>query len=498
MEKPSRWTGWSAGDVGSRAKPKWTIRALFKGAVDRPADGRPCSLPPRCGSSTGAPDERSPRTNSSGPAETRFRTSSERARRPRRASRRQRLMWLGGAPTSCGQGHHFEHTRSAGGWMKQQRFRLCQAEEKIQGVCAKTWTCSRSPAHRSRRTLYMSLSGVREMSLITHANRRLCGGRSRHSLCRTTRAVRSAIRQDSTAGAPVFLRWYRGGGDRGGGLKRCALMLPGPEAAGGPRQIRRRGAGERHGGLHAVKRCDALHTIIESGLDIPRDVNTDPGGRLPTSLAWPAVVSTAWRVGRIGVASPRLALSIPAMRPALEAARPAAAGIQEFRPNWASVPAGDARQGNPPASHLLGGGAERPDGKTIGSDRSTLEMLQESSPKSGPGHSGRGRLPRSDLPNHAFIPADVDSPKPREDGGLSRRRRCGGKGMLELAATGRPPTAPLRRPVNRPAWQLDESCKLSPALRLFALKTENPIWCLRKRWKQPAFACCGPGFALKP
>ena len=153
---------------------------------------------------------------------------------------------------------------------EEQRFGVNQKEKiKVLRKDVDVLTLSATPIPR---TLYMSLSGVREMSLITTPPP-LRRPIKTHLAALDPEAVRSAIRQELDRGGQVFYVVPRVEGieDVAGGLRE---MLPGLKLLVAHGQM---AEGELESAMVAFNAGEAdvmlCTTIVESGLDIPR-VNT--------------------------------------------------------------------------------------------------------------------------------------------------------------------------------------------------------------------------------
>ena len=186
---------------------------------------------------------------------------------------------------------------------EEQRFGVNQ-KEKIKSLKTQVdvLTLSATPIPR---TLYMSLSGIREMSLITTPppSRRPI---KTHLSPYDSETVRSAIRQELDRGGQVFYVV-----PRVDGIEETATnlreMVPGVRLAIAHGQM---DEGELESTMLTFSNGDAeilvCTTIIESGLDIPR-VNTiliEDSHRFGLSQLY----QLRGRVGRAGIQGPRLAV----------------------------------------------------------------------------------------------------------------------------------------------------------------------------------------------
>ena len=207
---------------------------------------------------------------------------------------------------------------------EEQRFGVNQ-KEKIKALRkdVDVLTLSATPIHR---TLYMSLSGVREMSLITTPPP-LRRPIKTHLAALDDEAVRSSIRQELDRGGQVFYVVPRVEGieEVAGKLRE---MLPGLKLLVAHGQI---AEGELESAMVAFNGGEAdvmlCTTIVESGLDIPR-VNTiliEDAHRFGLAQLY----QLRGRVGRSGVQS-HAWLFYPGDASLSEAARQRLRAIQEF------------------------------------------------------------------------------------------------------------------------------------------------------------------------
>lgn len=207
---------------------------------------------------------------------------------------------------------------------EEQRFGVNQ-KEKIKSLKTQVdvLTLSATPIPR---TLYMSLSGIREMSLITTPppSRRPI---KTHLAPYDNETIRSAIRQELDRGGQVFYVVPRVEGieETAAGLRE---MLPGARLAIAHGQM---DEGELEATMLTFSNGDAevllCTTIIESGLDIPR-VNTiliEDAHRFGLSQLY----QLRGRVGRAGIQA-HAWLFYPKQRALSDAARQRLRAIQEF------------------------------------------------------------------------------------------------------------------------------------------------------------------------
>ncbi|PPS45049.1 transcription-repair coupling factor [Chroococcidiopsis sp. TS-821] len=207
---------------------------------------------------------------------------------------------------------------------EEQRFGVNQ-KEKIKSLKTQVdvLTLSATPIPR---TLYMSLSGIREMSLITTPppTRRPI---KTHLAPYDSEAVRSAIRQELDRGGQVFYVVPRVDGieETAANLRE---MIPGGKIAIAHGQM---DEGELESTMLTFSNGEAdilvCTTIIESGLDIPR-VNTiliEDAHRFGLSQLY----QLRGRVGRAGIQA-HAWLFYPKQRALSDAARQRLRAIQEF------------------------------------------------------------------------------------------------------------------------------------------------------------------------
>jgi transcription-repair coupling factor (superfamily II helicase) len=207
---------------------------------------------------------------------------------------------------------------------EEQRFGVNQ-KEKIKSLKTQVdvLTLSATPIPR---TLYMSLSGIREMSLITTPppSRRPI---KTHLSPRNPETIRAALRQELDRGGQIFYVV-----PRVEGIEETAIQLR--EIAGGARIAIAHGQmdeSELESTMLTFSNGDAdilvCTTIIESGLDIPR-VNTiliEDAHRFGLAQLY----QLRGRVGRAGIQA-HAWLFYPQQRTLSEAARQRLRAIQEF------------------------------------------------------------------------------------------------------------------------------------------------------------------------
>ncbi|MFN9547761.1 MAG: transcription-repair coupling factor [Cyanobacteriota bacterium] len=207
---------------------------------------------------------------------------------------------------------------------EEQRFGV-QQKEKIKALRkdVDVLTLSATPIPR---TLYMSLSGVREMSLITTPPPLRRPIRT-HLAAFDEETVRSAMRQELDRGGQIFYVVPRVEGMEAG-AERLRLMLPGVRLLVAHGQMPE---GELESAMVAFNSGEAdvmlCTTIIESGLDIPR-VNTiliEDAHKFGLAQLY----QLRGRVGRSGIQA-HAWLFYPGEASLSEAARQRLRAIQEF------------------------------------------------------------------------------------------------------------------------------------------------------------------------
>jgi transcription-repair coupling factor (superfamily II helicase) len=265
---------------------------------------------------------------------------------------------------------------------EEQRFGVNQ-KEKIKALRkdVDVLTLSATPIPR---TLYMSLSGVREMSLITTAALRR--PIKTHLAALDEEAVRSAIRQELDRGGQIFYVVPRVEGieDVAGQLRQ---MLPGLRLLVAHGQM---AEGELESAMVAFNAGEAdlmlCTTIVESGLDIPR-VNTiliEDAHKFGLAQLY----QLRGRVGRSGIQA-HAWLFYPGDASLSEAARQRLRAIQEFAQLGSGYQLAMRDMEIRGVGNLLGV-EQSGQMETIGFDL-YMEMLQESLAEiQGQEHSCRG------------------------------------------------------------------------------------------------------------
>jgi len=365
---------------------------------------------------------------------------------------------------------------------EEQRFGV-QQKEKIKALRkdVDVLTLSATPIPR---TLYMSLSGVREMSLITTPPP-LRRPIKTHLAARDDEAVRSAIRQELDRGGQVFYVV-----PRVEGIEEVAealrLMLPGLKLLVAHGQM---AEGELESAMVAFNAGEAdvmlCTTIIESGLDIPR-VNTilvEDAHKFGLAQLY----QLRGRVGRSGVQA-HAWLFYPGDAALSEAARQRLRAIQEFAQLGSGYQLAMRDMEIRGVGNLLGV-EQSGQMETIGFDL-YMEMLQESLAEIQGQDIPAVEDTQIDLPITAFIPAEWITEADEKMAAYRAAAACGGKGeLLELAADWIDRYGALPAPVNS-LLQLMELKLIAKRCGFSRIKPENPIWCSKPRWKNPPSACC--------
>ncbi|CAK6694170.1 Transcription-repair-coupling factor [Synechococcus sp. CBW1107] len=281
---------------------------------------------------------------------------------------------------------------------EEQRFGVNQ-KEKIKALRkdVDVLTLSATPIPR---TLYMSLSGVREMSLITTPPP-LRRPIKTHLAALDEEAVRSAIRQELDRGGQVFYVVPRVEGieEVAGSLRE---MLPGLKLLIAHGQM---AEGELESAMVAFNAGEAdvmlCTTIIESGLDIPR-VNTilvEDAHKFGLAQLY----QLRGRVGRSGIQA-HAWLFYPGDASLSEAARQRLRAIQEFAQLGSGYQLAMRDMEIRGVGNLLGV-EQSGQMETIGFDL-YMEMLQESLAEIQGQDIPVVEDTQIDLPVTAFIPAD--------------------------------------------------------------------------------------------
>ena len=299
---------------------------------------------------------------------------------------------------------------------EEQRFGVNQ-KEKIKSLKTQVdvLTLSATPIPR---TLYMALSGVREMSLITTPppSRRPI---KTHLASYDAETIRSAVRQELDRGGQVFYVVPRVEGieEIAGKLRE---MVPSARIAIAHGQMHE---GELEATMLTFSNGDAeilvCTTIIESGLDIPR-VNTiviEDAQRFGLSQLY----QLRGRVGRAGIQA-HAWLFYPSAHTLSDAARQRLRALQEFTQLGSGYQLAMRDMEIRGVGNLLGGRAVRSDGRdwirSLHGDAARSHQ-RNSRPRNSPG----GRHPNRSQP-HGLHPLRLYSrPRPKDERLPSRRLR---------------------------------------------------------------------------
>ncbi|WP_216903454.1 transcription-repair coupling factor [Synechococcus sp. CCY 9618] len=362
---------------------------------------------------------------------------------------------------------------------EEQRFGVNQ-KEKIKALRkdVDVLTLSATPIPR---TLYMSLSGVREMSLITTPPP-LRRPIKTHLASLDEEAVRSAIRQELDRGGQVFYVVPRVEGieEVAGQLR---AMLPGLKLQVAHGQMPE---GELESAMVAFNAGEAdvmlCTTIIESGLDIPR-VNTilvEDAHRFGLAQLY----QLRGRVGRSGIQA-HAWLFYPGDASLSEAARQRLRAIQEFAQLGSGYQLAMRDMEIRGVGNLLGV-EQSGQMEAIGFDL-YMEMLQECLAEIQGQDIPAVDETQIDLPVTAFIPADWITEADEKMAAYRAAADCDGKGALvELAAGWTDRYGPIPAPVQS-LLQLMELKLLARRCGFSRIKPEKPNIALETPMEEPAF-----------
>jgi transcription-repair coupling factor (superfamily II helicase) len=362
---------------------------------------------------------------------------------------------------------------------EEQRFGVNQ-KEKIKALRkdVDVLTLSATPIPR---TLYMSLSGVREMSLITTPPP-LRRPIKTHLASLDEEAVRSAIRQELDRGGQVFYVVPRVEGieDVAGQLR---AMLPGLRLQVAHGQMPE---GELESAMVAFNAGEAdvmlCTTIIESGLDIPR-VNTilvEDAHRFGLAQLY----QLRGRVGRSGIQA-HAWLFYPGDAALSEAARQRLRAIQEFAQLGSGYQLAMRDMEIRGVGNLLGV-EQSGQMEAIGFDL-YMEMLQDCLAEIQGQDIPAVDETQIDLPVTAFIPADWITEADEKMAAYRAAAECGGKAALvELAAGWADRYGPIPAPVQS-LLQLMELKLLARRCGFSRIKPEKPNIALETPMEEPAF-----------
>ena len=362
---------------------------------------------------------------------------------------------------------------------EEQRFGVNQ-KEKIKALRkdVDVLTLSATPIPR---TLYMSLSGVREMSLITTPPP-LRRPIKTHLAARDEEAVRSAIRQEIDRGGQVFYVVPRVEGieEVAAGLR---AMLPELRLLVAHGQM---AEGELESAMVAFNAGEAdlmlCTTIIESGLDIPR-VNTilvEDAQKFGLAQLY----QLRGRVGRSGIQA-HAWLFFPGDASLSEAARQRLRAIQEFAQLGSGYQLAMRDMEIRGVGNLLGV-EQSGQMEAIGFDL-YMEMLQECLAEIQGQDIPAVDDTQIDLQLTAFIPADWIPENEEKMGAYRAAADCGSKeALVELAAgwTDRYGTIPA--PVQS-LLQLLELKLLARRCGFSRIRPEKPNIVLETPMEEPAF-----------
>ncbi|MEY3768724.1 MAG: Transcription-repair-coupling factor, partial [Cyanobacteriota bacterium] len=362
---------------------------------------------------------------------------------------------------------------------EEQRFGVNQ-KEKIKALRkdVDVLTLSATPIPR---TLYMSLSGVREMSLITTPPP-LRRPIKTHLSALDEEAVRSALRQELDRGGQVFYVVPRVEGieDVAAQLR---TMIPGLKLLVAHGQM---AEGELESAMVAFNAGEAdvmlCTTIVESGLDIPR-VNTiliEDAHKFGLAQLY----QLRGRVGRSGIQA-HAWLFYPGDASLSEAARQRLRAIQEFAQLGSGYQLAMRDMEIRGVGNLLGV-EQSGQMEAIGFDL-YMEMLQECLAEIQGQEIPAVEDTQIDLPLTAFIPADWITESDEKMAAYRAAADCSNReGLLELAAAWIDRYGALPAPV--------QSLLLLMELKLIArrcgfsrIRPEKPNIVLETPMEEPAF-----------
>ena len=362
---------------------------------------------------------------------------------------------------------------------EEQRFGVNQ-KEKIKALRkdVDVLTLSATPIPR---TLYMSLSGVREMSLITTPPP-LRRPIKTHLAALDEEAVRSAIRQELDRGGQVFYVVPRVEGieEVAEGLRQ---MLPGLKLLVAHGQM---AEGELESAMVAFNAGEAdlmlCTTIVESGLDIPR-VNTiliEDAHKFGLAQLY----QLRGRVGRSGIQA-HAWLFYPGDASLSEAARQRLRAIQEFAQLGSGYQLAMRDMEIRGVGNLLGV-EQSGQMETIGFDL-YMEMLQECLAEIQGQDIPAVDDTQIDLPITAFIPGDWIADNDEKMAAYRAAAECGSpEALLQLAADWVDRYGALPAPVIA-LLQLMELKLLAKRCGFSRIKPEKPNIALETPMEEPAF-----------
>jgi len=331
------------------------------------------------------------------------------------------------------------------------------------------------------RTLYMSLSGVREMSLITTPPP-LRRPIKTHLAALDEEAVRSAIRQELDRGGQIFYVVPRVEGieEVAEGLR---AMLPGLKLLVAHGQM---AEGELESAMVAFNAGEAdlmlCTTIVESGLDIPR-VNTiliEDAHRFGLAQLY----QLRGRVGRSGIQA-HAWLFYPGDASLSEAARQRLRAIQEFAQLGSGYQLAMRDMEIRGVGNLLGV-EQSGQMEAIGFDL-YMEMLQESLAEIQGQDIPAVDDTQIDLPITAFIPGDWIADNDEKMAAYRAAADCGSpESLLQLAADWVDRYGAIPAPVIS-LLQLMELKLLAKRCGFSRIKPEKPNIALETPMEEPAF-----------
>jgi transcription-repair coupling factor (superfamily II helicase) len=370
---------------------------------------------------------------------------------------------------------------------EEQRFGVNQ-KEKIKALRkdVDVLTLSATPIPR---TLYMSLSGVREMSLITTPPP-LRRPIKTHLAALDEEAVRSAIRQELDRGGQIFYVVPRVEGIEEV-AERLRLMIPGLRLLVAHGQM---AEGELESAMVAFNAGEAdlmlCTTIVESGLDIPR-VNTiliEDAHKFGLAQLY----QLRGRVGRSGIQA-HAWLFYPGDASLSEAARQRLRAIQEFAQLGSGYQLAMRDMEIRGVGNLLGV-EQSGQMETIGFDL-YMEMLQECLAEIQGQDIPAVEETQIDLPITAFIPGDWIADNDEKMAAYRAAADCGSReALLELAAAWVDRYGALPAPVQS-LLQLMELKLLARRCGFSRIRPEKPNIALETPMEEPAFRLLRQGLA---
>jgi transcription-repair coupling factor (superfamily II helicase) len=362
---------------------------------------------------------------------------------------------------------------------EEQRFGVNQ-KEKIKALRkdVDVLTLSATPIPR---TLYMSLSGVREMSLITTPPP-LRRPIKTHLAALDDEAVRSAIRQELDRGGQIFYVVPRVEGIEEV-AERLRLMIPGLRLLVAHGQM---AEGELESAMVAFNAGEAdlmlCTTIVESGLDIPR-VNTiliEEAHKFGLAQLY----QLRGRVGRSGIQA-HAWLFYPGDASLSEAARQRLRAIQEFAQLGSGYQLAMRDMEIRGVGNLLGV-EQSGQMETIGFDL-YMEMLQESLAEIQGQDIPAVDDTQIDLSITAFIPGDWIADNDEKMAAYRAAADCSSPdALLELAAAWVDRYGAIPAPVIS-LLQLMELKLLAKRCGFSRIKPEKPNIALETPMEEPAF-----------